>query len=91
MAHDENLAQSVPERLNGVDGISEKATFGGLAFVLHGNTAVGVFERRELTVRGAQRDLTALARPHRRLFDVRPADKGLDPRRPGRGCSRRSR
>jgi hypothetical protein len=46
MADDENFAQSVPERLNGVDGISEKAMFGGLAFLLHRNVAVegpGVF------------------------------------------------
>ena len=41
----------MPERLNGVDGISEKAMFGGLAFHLHGNIAVGVSSGRELMVR----------------------------------------
>jgi hypothetical protein len=31
MAYDENFAPSVRERLNGVDAISDKARFGGLA------------------------------------------------------------
>jgi hypothetical protein len=46
VADDENVAQSVPERLNGVDGIRQNAMFGGLAFLLHRNVAVegpGVF------------------------------------------------
>jgi hypothetical protein len=34
-----------------VDEIGEKAMFGGLAFHLHGNIAVGVSSGRELMVR----------------------------------------
>lgn len=41
MAYDEEFAHRVREQLGGEDGVSEKAMFGGLAFLLHGNMAVG--------------------------------------------------
>ena len=42
MAYDEGLAQRVRARLAAEDGLTEKAMFGGLAFLLAGNMAVGI-------------------------------------------------
>lgn len=42
MAYDEDFARRVREQLADEDAISEKAMFGGLAFLLHGNMAVGI-------------------------------------------------
>ena len=70
MAYDELLAQRVRERLAAETGVTEKAMFGGLAFLQDGNMAVGV-SGAELMVRvgpGASDD--ALARPHTRAFDM---------------------
>jgi hypothetical protein len=60
----------VPERLNGVDGISQKAMFGGLAFLLHRNIAVGVSSGGELMVRVGPDPTDRPRRPHARPFDV---------------------
>jgi len=46
--------------------------FGGLAFLLQGNMAVGISNGGELMVRvGPDSAEDALARPHTRVFDVR--------------------
>jgi hypothetical protein len=42
MAFDEDLARRVRDRLAGETGVTEKAMFGGLAFLLDGNMAVGL-------------------------------------------------
>jgi TfoX/Sxy family transcriptional regulator of competence genes len=42
MAYDEGLAQRVRELLAERAGVSEKRMFGGLAFLLYGNTCVGI-------------------------------------------------
>jgi TfoX/Sxy family transcriptional regulator of competence genes len=42
MAYDEDFAHRVRELLADQDAITEKAMFGGLAFLLHGNMAVGI-------------------------------------------------
>jgi|SRR5882762_9011810 len=71
MAYDEELAHRVREQLEGEGGVSEKAMFGGLAFLLRGNMAVGLSSGGELMVRvGPEGTDTALARPHARLFDM---------------------
>jgi TfoX/Sxy family transcriptional regulator of competence genes len=71
MAYDEELAHRVREQLAGQGGVSEKAMFGGLAFLLLGNMAVGLSSGGELTVRvGPEGTDAALARPHTRLFDM---------------------
>jgi len=41
MAYDEQLAARVRDQLADVHGITEKAMFGGIAFLLEGNMAVG--------------------------------------------------
>jgi TfoX/Sxy family transcriptional regulator of competence genes len=51
MAHDEDFAHRVREQLANEDAITENSMFGGLAFLLHGNTAVGISSGGELMVR----------------------------------------
>jgi TfoX/Sxy family transcriptional regulator of competence genes len=70
MAYDEALAERVRERLAPQRGLAEKAMFGGVAFLLDGNMAVGLMGD-ELMVRvGPDRSDEALARPHTRPFDM---------------------
>jgi hypothetical protein len=70
MAVDEALAGRVREALGGVEGLTEKRMFGGLAFLLNGNMAVGV-HGEELIVRLApEQTEEALAEPHVRIFDM---------------------
>jgi TfoX/Sxy family transcriptional regulator of competence genes len=71
MAYDEEFAQRIREVLVAEDGIREKAMFGGLAFLLNGNMAVGVSSGGELMVRIAPEDTDdVLAKPHARLFEM---------------------
>ena len=71
MAYDEGLAHRVRVQLAGEEGISEQAMFGGLAFLLRGNMAVGLSGGGELMVRvGPDGTHAALARRHTRLFDM---------------------
>ncbi|MGO8906379.1 MAG: TfoX/Sxy family protein [Solirubrobacteraceae bacterium] len=71
MAYDEDLAHRVREQLAQEAGVIEKAMFGGLAFLLRGNIAVGLSSAGELMVRvGADATDDALSRPHTRLFDM---------------------
>ena len=91
MAYDEDLANRVRELLAGEAGLTEKAMFGGLGFMLHGNIAVGISSGSELMVRvGPDGTDDALAKPHTRIFDMtgRPmkgwilvAEEGLKTRR----------
>lgn len=71
MAYDEDLANRVRERLADQDGVTEKRMFGGLAFLLQGNMAVGLSGGGDLMVRvGPDGTDEALAEPHTRLFDM---------------------
>ena len=64
MAYDEALAERVRELLAGESGVSERAMFGGLAFMLDGNMALGI-RGGELMVRvGPDAIEDALAQPH---------------------------
>ena len=70
MAYDEGLAQRIRERLGTEPGIGEKRMFGGIAFLVHGNMAVGV-SGDDLMVRvGPDATDAALARPGTRIFDM---------------------
>jgi TfoX/Sxy family transcriptional regulator of competence genes len=72
MAYDQDFANQIREQLADVDGITEKAMFGGLAFLLRGNMAVGIASSGDLMVRvGPQGSDEALAKPHTRLFEMR--------------------
>ena len=69
MAYDEQLAARVREVLEARPGLSERKMFGGIAFMLEGNMAIGIVGE-DLMVRlepdEAQR---ALAEPHARPMD----------------------
>jgi len=71
MGYDEEFAHRVREQLADQVGVTEKAMFGGLAFLVNGNMAVGLSSGGELMVR-AEPDASdaALARPHTRPFDM---------------------
>jgi TfoX/Sxy family transcriptional regulator of competence genes len=71
MAYDEDFAHRIRELLADENDVTEKAMFGGLAFLLRGNMAVGISNGGELMVRvGPEATDDALARPHTRLFDM---------------------
>jgi TfoX/Sxy family transcriptional regulator of competence genes len=72
MPVDQDFANRIREELADVDGITEKAMFGGLAFLLHGNMAVGIMSTGDLMVRvGPDATDEALSKPHTRLFEMR--------------------
>jgi TfoX/Sxy family transcriptional regulator of competence genes len=72
MPVDQDFANRIREALADVDGITEKAMFGGLAFLLHGNMAVGIMSTGDLMVRvGPDGTDEALAQPNTRLFEMR--------------------
>ena len=51
MAYDEDLADRLRVALQGVDGVSEKKMFGGLAFLVRGNMAVAASGQGGLMLR----------------------------------------
>ena len=70
MAYNEALAQDIRVRLSDRPGISEKEMFGGIAFMINGNMAVGV-SGDELMVRvGKEAHDEAVSRPGARTFDM---------------------
>jgi TfoX/Sxy family transcriptional regulator of competence genes len=72
MAVDQDFANRIREQLADVEGITEKAMFGGLAFLLHGNMAVGIMSTGDLMLRvGPDATEEALAKPNTRLFEMR--------------------
>src|SRR6476620_12394467 len=55
-----------------VTATTEKAMFGGLAFLLHGNRSVGIMSTGDLMVRvGPDGTDEALTKPNTRLFEMR--------------------
>ncbi|MFE8946948.1 TfoX/Sxy family protein [Streptomyces sp. NPDC007856] len=70
MAYDEGLAERIRERFETDPDITEKRMFGGIAFLCHGNMAVGV-TGDDLMVRvGPDATDAALTRPGTRVFDM---------------------
>jgi TfoX/Sxy family transcriptional regulator of competence genes len=51
MAYDEELAERVRELVADEPGLAEKKMFGGVAFLLHGNMAVGASGQGGLLIR----------------------------------------
>jgi TfoX/Sxy family transcriptional regulator of competence genes len=70
MAYDEGLAERLRDELGAEPDVVEKKMFGGLAMLIGGNMAVGVF-KDDLLVRTdpAQQD-ELLAEPGARIFDM---------------------
>ncbi len=72
MGYDQELANRLREQLAAEVGVTEKAMFGGLAFLLHGNMAVAASSRGGLMVRvGTEASGDALASPHTRQIEMR--------------------
>jgi len=70
MAYDEALAVRIRERIGDHPALSERKMFGGIAFMIGGNMAVGV-SGQELMVRvGKEADAEALSLPGARPFDM---------------------
>lgn len=70
MAIDEHLAARVRSVIVSKSGVTEKRMFGGIAFLVNGNMAVGV-HRGELIVRLSPADAAQLiAKPGVRMFDI---------------------
>jgi len=61
MAYDEELASRIREVVRGEDGLTEKRMFGGLAFLVGGNMAVGVSGQGGLMIRCDHGETQALA------------------------------
>ncbi len=69
MAYDEALAERVRDVLDLREGIEERRMFGGIAFMLHGNMAVGILGEDLMVRLGREEAEKALAEPHTRPFD----------------------
>ena len=69
MAYDEGLAQRIREALDGRSDLSERAMFGGLAFLVAGKMFVGVQDSTLMARVGPERHQDALAVPHVRQMD----------------------
>ncbi len=72
MAYDDELANRIRELIAVEEGLTEKKMFGGLAFLIGGNMAVGVSGKGGLMVRvdPAETD-TLVAKPHAQPFEMR--------------------
>jgi len=69
MAYDETLADEIRHHLNSQTGLTETQMFGGIAFMVNGNMAVGV-SGDELMIRvGKEAHDEAEALPGARTFD----------------------
>jgi hypothetical protein len=72
MAYDHELANRLREQLADEPGLSEKAMFGGLAFLIDGNMAVSASGHGGLMVRvGPDGSDDALTRAHTSLMEMR--------------------
>ena len=70
MAYDERIAHDVRSRIGDHPGLTSREMFGGIAFMINGNMAVGV-SGDELMVRvGKDAHDEAVARPGARTFDM---------------------
>ncbi len=72
MAYDDVLAARIREVVEGEPGLSEKAMFGGLAFLVAGKMAVAASGQGGLLLRIDPADAETLTRePHVRRFEMR--------------------
>jgi TfoX/Sxy family transcriptional regulator of competence genes len=69
MAYDPSLATRIRELVAGRKGVTEKAMFGGLAFLLDGKMFCGVLGNELLARVGPDAHDAAMAKPHVRIMD----------------------
>ena len=70
MAYDQALAQRVRGALAGQPGLSERAMFGGIGFMVHGNMCCGVHGDRLIVRIPPDQHEAALERPGVHTFDM---------------------
>lgn len=70
MAYDEKLAERVRSALADQSNLTEKAMFGGLGFLLHGNMVCGIHNDSLMVRVGPERHADAIARPNAKVFDM---------------------
>jgi TfoX/Sxy family transcriptional regulator of competence genes len=70
MAFDEGLAHRIREALAEQDGLTEKKMFGGIAFMVQGNMAVGVSGEEMMVRVGPEKYDEAVGQAHVRPFDM---------------------
>ena len=70
MPYSKSLAARTRHALGQRKTIVEKKMFGGVAFLLHGNMLVGVWNDSLIVRLGPEQGKTALREPHVREFDV---------------------
>ena len=70
MPYSKSLAARIRRTLAPRKGLIEKKMFGGVAFMLHGNMLVGVWEESLIVRLGPDRGEQALSEPHVQAFDV---------------------
>lgn len=72
MAYDEELADRIRELVGGEPGLEEKQMFGGLAFLIGGNMAVGASGQGGILVRvDPEESDTLVATTNARLMEMR--------------------
>ena len=72
MAYDRDLANRLREALAGEEGVTEKAMFGGLAFLVGGHMAISASGQGGVLVRiDPERSAQALASPHASPMEMR--------------------
>jgi hypothetical protein len=72
MAYDVELANRIRELVQSEAGLTEKAMFGGLAFLINGNMAVSASGRGGLLLRVDPAQTGALvSKPHAHRFEMR--------------------
>jgi TfoX/Sxy family transcriptional regulator of competence genes len=72
MAYDEDLANRIRELISAEKGVTEKKMFGGLAFLIGGNMAIGASGQGGLMVRCDPAETDKLVtKPHARRFEMR--------------------
>lgn len=70
MAYNHGLADDIRARITNQRGLSEKEMFGGVAFTVNGNMAVGVSGDELMVGVGKDAHDEAVARPGARIFDL---------------------
>ena len=70
MPYSESLAARIRDVLAGRHGITEKKMFGGIAFLLHGNMCVGVWNTSMIARLGPEGASAALEKPNIVEFDI---------------------
>lgn len=69
MPYDEDLAARVRDNLQDTPGLTERAMFGGITFMLHGNMCCGVINDNLVLRLGADGADEALSQPFTRPMD----------------------